>query len=326
MDIKDDGSLAESLDRKDNKAEKQAGRQKGEQAAQGAGARLGEEVPFGLFSRKEPKTPSVDMNQVVGTQDILFICLDTLRYDVAVREEKAGTTPVLNRYGAWEKRQAPGNFTYPSHHAMFAGFFPCSYDARNMTDREFLFFPRQIGLGKKVPAGAFGFSGSTIAEGLEKVGYDTWCVGGVAFFDKRTDLGRVFPGYFKKSYWNPSFSCPVKESTKNQVDFILKKLQAAPEKTPVFLYLNVDAIHYPNYFYVEGNTHDNPESHAAALRYVDRELGRLFDGWSTARGGAFVICCSDHGTCYGEDGCQFHGINHPAVNTVPYKHFFISQR
>ncbi len=284
---------------------------------------IGAEVPFRLFEKKRRRKPSLDMNQVVGVWDILFICLDTLRYDVAAQEEEAGTTPVLNRYGAWEKRQAPGNFTYPSHHAMFAGFFPCDYGARSMADREFLFFPKQVGLGKKAPEGAYGFTGGTIMEGLEEEGYDTWCVGGVAFFDKRSDVGKVFPGYFKKSYWNPSFSCPVKDSTKNQVDFILKKLSASPGEQRIFLYLNVDAIHYPNYFYVKGNTHDNLESHGAALRYVDGELGRLFDGWKKMRGGAFVICCSDHGTCYGEDGCQFHGINHPAVDAIPYKHFFL---
>ena len=87
------------------------------------------EVPFRLFAApRERKKPSIDMNQVVHHQDILFICLDTLRYDVAVREEKLGNTPVLNQYGPWEKRQAPGNFTYPSHHAMFAGFLPCAYE------------------------------------------------------------------------------------------------------------------------------------------------------------------------------------------------------
>ena len=91
----------------------------------------------------------------------------------------------------------------------------------------------------------------------------------------------------------------------------------------IFMYLNVDAIHYPNYFYLEGASGDSVLSHAAALRYVDGELGRLFQGWKEKRGSAFVICCSDHGTCYGEDGCQFHGINHPIVNTIPYKHFFI---
>ena len=269
---------------------------------------------------------SIDMNQVVGRQDILFICLDALRYDVAAQEEAARTTPSLNRCGPWKKCQAPGNFTYPSHHAMFAGFLPCACDIKRLADRELLFFPSHIGLGRKVPEGSFGFSGGTIMEGLENEGYDTWCVGGVAFFDKRSDLGKVFPGYFQKSYWNPSFACPVKESAKNQVDFILKKIARAPQKPPVFLYLNISAIHYPNYFYLEGARADSRESHAAALRYVDGCLGRLLDGWQEIRGDAFVICCSDHGTCYGEDGFYSHGVNHPLVTTVPYKHFFLKNR
>lgn len=107
------------------------------------------------------------------------------------------------------------------------------------------------------------------------------------------------------------------------MDFLLKKLAQKKQEKKIFLYLNVSAIHYPNYFYLEGASHDTLESHAAALSYVDRELGRLFLGWKEQRGPAFVICCSDHGTCYGEDGCYFHGINHPVVNTVPYKHFFL---
>ena len=123
------------------------------------------DVPLQLFaSSNEKKAPSVDMNQVVGAQDILFICLDTLRYDAAVEEEAAGGTPVLNRYGPWEKCQAPGNFTWPSHHAMFAGFLPCRQGAKNIADRELLFFPKSIGLGRNVPKGAYGFSGSTIGE------------------------------------------------------------------------------------------------------------------------------------------------------------------
>lgn len=285
-----------------------------------------QEVPLQMIAASAArKKPSVDMRKVVGSKDILFICLDTLRYDVAVQEEAAGNTPVLNAYGPWQKCQAPGNFTYPSHHAMFAGFLPSPFEAKHVGERELLFFPKSIGLGSQVPEGAFGFSGSTIMEGLEKEGYATWCVGGVAFFDKRSDLGRVFPGYFRRSDWKPAFACPVKDSTKHQVDFILQKLETFKEEKRLFLYLNVDAIHYPNYFYLEGATGDSIASHAAALRYVDGELGRLFDGWRARRGGAFVICCSDHGTCYGEDGCQFHGINHPIVNTVPYKHFLIGK-
>ncbi len=267
----------------------------------------------------------IDMRKVVGELDILFICLDALRYDAAVKEEAAGTTQVLNGYGKWEKCQAPGNFTYPSHHAMFTGFLPCRYDIKNLSDRELLFYPTAIGLRRKVPEGAYAFCGSTIMEGLANDGYDTWCVGGVSFFDKRSDIGKVFPGYFQKSFWNPSFGCTVKESTKNQVDFLLKKLSSMPKDRNIFLYLNVDAIHYPNYFYLDHANHDSLESHAAALRYADGQLGRLFDAWKAQRGNAFVICCSDHGTCYGEDGCYLHGISHPMVDTVPYKHFFLKQ-
>lgn len=283
-----------------------------------------QEIPQELFVTECLQgKKALDMNQIVGSHDILFVCLDTLRYDIAKQEEQAGRTPILNRYGTWEKCQAPGNFTYPSHHAMFAGFLPCRFDAKNLSDREVLFFPANIGLGRKTPPGAFAFQGATIMEGLEHEGYDTWCVGGVAFFDKRSDIGKVFPGYFHHSYWKPAFSCTVKESTKNQVDFILRKIETIDKKQKIFLYLNVDAVHYPNYFYLEKGKTDSLESHAAALRYVDSELGRLFDGWKEKRSGTFVICCSDHGTCYGEDGCQFHGINHPAVNTIPYKHFLL---
>ena len=115
----------------------------------------------------------------------------------------------------------------------------------------------------------------------------------------------------------------MKESTGNQVDFLLKRLEQNTDSRRIFLYLNVCAIHYPNYFYLEQEKNDSLETHRAALRYVDSQLGRLFDGWKKKRGETFVVCFSDHGTCYGEDGYVFHGVNHPVVSTVPYKHFFL---
>lgn len=264
----------------------------------------------------------VDMNEVVGKCHILFVCLDSLRYDAAYGEQQSGGTPVLNRYGAWRKCQAPGNFTYPSHQAMFAGFFPVDEGITDMKAREKLFFSEDIGMGRKAPKGAYTFQGPNWVEGLGRAGYDTYCIGGVSFFDKRTDIGKVMPGYFKHSDWNPSFGCKVKESPKHQVDFAVKKLDQAPESIKIMMYMNISALHYPNYFYVPGAKKDCIEAHAAALRYIDRQLGRLFEAFRR-KGRTFVICCSDHGTCYGEDGVWFHGVNHPIVNTVPYKHFFL---
>ena len=265
---------------------------------------------------------SIDMNTVVGTHNILFVCIDTLRYDIAFQEQECGGTPVLNQYGPWRKCQAPGNFTYPSHQAMFAGFFPIDEGIKDMKKREILFFSEDIGMGRKAPAGAFTCQGATIIEGLAYEGYETYCIGGVHFFDKRTAIGKVLPSYFQHSYWNPSFGCKAKDSATNQVDFALHTLAKIPPEKLVFFYINFSAVHYPNYHYIEGQKKDCPETHAAALRYVDQELGRLLDAFSK-RGDTFVICLSDHGSCHGEDDYWYHGINHPIVNTVPYKHFFV---
>lgn len=272
-------------------------------------------------SHKKSKS-DIDMNQIIGRYDVLFVCLDTLRYDVAKEEEDKGLTPHINQYGRWNKCHAPGNFTYPSHHAMFAGFLPSLAEPMPLMDRNMLFFPKDIGMGNKVPEGSFAFEGATFIEGLSKVGYQTICVGGVAFFNKRSDIGRVLPSFFQKSYWNPSFGCPVKESFDNQIRFIKRKVEEIDVNQRICMYLNIDTIHYPNYFYLEGAKEDNKETHAKALHYVDERIDTLFDIFKK-RGKTLVILCSDHGTCYGEDGYEFHCVSHEVVYTVPYEHFVI---
>lgn len=268
------------------------------------------------------KKNSIDMNDIVGKCNILFLCLDSLRFDVAVTQQENGQTPTLAQFGAWRKCHAPGNFTYPSHQAMFAGFFPIDVEVRNMKQRETLFFSEDIGMGRKAPQGAYSFQGQTFIQGLERVGYETYCIGGLSFFDKRTDLGKVMPAYFQHSFWNPSFGCKVKDSAANQVNYAVRLLNKVRQEQLIMMYINISALHYPVYFYLEGEQKDSVGSQGAALRYVDGELEKLFKAFQRKRD-TFVICCSDHGTCYGEDGCIYHGFNHPLVNTVPYKHFML---
>lgn len=154
-----------------------------------------DELPAG----EQTQNPDLDMNQVVGTHDILMLCFDTLRYDVSKEEEEAGRTPVLNSHGGeWEKRHAPGNFTYPSHFAIFAGFLPSPAEPHSLRSRKWLFFPVQAGTGRIPPAGSYPFTEATFVQSLANVGYETICIGGVNFFSKRNELGRVFPGYFTK--------------------------------------------------------------------------------------------------------------------------------
>ena len=62
------------------------------------GKQAEKDVPFRMLAASvRDREARVDMNQIVGKKDILFICLDTLRYDVAVAQEAAQATPVLNQ-------------------------------------------------------------------------------------------------------------------------------------------------------------------------------------------------------------------------------------
>ena len=194
----------------------------------------------------------INMNEIAGSHNILFVCIDSLRFDVAYEEQENGGTPVLNSYGRWRKCHAPGNFTYPSHQAMFAGFLPIDCEISEMKKRETLFFSEDIGMGRKAPEGAFLFSRPTWVEELADMGYGTYCIGGLSFFDKRTALGNVFPALFQHSYWNPSFGCKVYDSAKNQVNFALKNILGKTSPgNKIMMYINISALHYPNYFYAD---------------------------------------------------------------------------
>lgn len=279
------------------------------------------EIPIEEMGSLKNNRLKFNMNDVVKDHNIIFLCLDTLRFDIALQEEENGGTPNLNKYGKWIKCHAPGNYTLPSHMAMFTGFFPSPVEPIPLFEREHLFLPSKIGTNTMPKTKAFQFSETTFMQGLEKIGYETYCIGGVGFFDKRTEIGKLLPSFFKHSYWQQKFSCIVKESATHQVDFAIKKLSENIEGKSM-MYINFSAIHYPNSFYTTSKV-DNVDSHAAALRYVDEEIGRLFEEVKKINPKTLVIVCSDHGTCYGEDGYIFHCNSHQKVIEVPYKHFFL---
>jgi len=76
-------------------------------------------------------------------------------------------------------------------------------------------------------------------------------------------------------------------------------------------------LHQPNRIFQPGATSDSPETQAAALAYVDRQLPPLFRALQQ-RGPTLAIICSDHGTAYGEHGYVGHRVGDPVVWTVPY--------
>jgi len=265
----------------------------------------------------------LNARELVGKADVLFITLDTLRYDVARDALAAGLTPNLARLlppGGWEQRHSPGSFTYAAHHSFFAGFLPT---------------PGEPGVHPRLFAALFAgsttvteetcvFEDADVVSGLARQGYQTICIGGVGFFNKQTPLGKVLPNLFNESYWDPSLGVTDRHSTENQVRLALELLGRLPRERRVFLFVNISALHQPNCIFLQGAERDSLESHAAALSYVDSQLPPLFEGLQR-RGPVLVIICSDHGTAYGEDGFFGHRAAHEVIWTVPYAEFVLPE-
>lgn len=258
---------------------------------------------------------------LLGTHDVLLLTLDTLRWDVASDSLAAGRTPFLRSLlpgGVWEPRHSPGSFTYAAHHAFFAGFLPTPLGPG---PHPRLFAARFAG-SETTTAGTCEFDAPDIVRGLAARGYHTLCIGGVGFFNRRTPLGCVLPDLFAESHWDPSLGVADPRSTEHQVALAVTRLSELPGEQRVFLFLNVSALHQPNWYYVPGATADSPATQAAALAYVDRSLPPLFAALRR-RASLLAILCSDHGTAYGEDGYHGHRLAHPVVWTVPYAEFVL---
>lgn len=263
----------------------------------------------------------LNARQLIGTHDVLFITLDTLRYDVARDALAAGRTPNLGASlpgGQWEKRHSPGSFTYAAHHAFFAGFLPTP---ASPGPHPRLFAAHFAG-SETTTEGTVVFEESDIVSGLASRGYHTVCIGGVSFFNKQTALGSVLPNLFRESHWSPELGVTSKHSTQNQVQLACEILRSLPRDQRLFLFLNVSALHQPNCIFTPEATCDTPATQGKALEYVDHHLPLLFEVMQL-RADVLTILCSDHGTAYGEDGFEGHRLAHEVVWTVPYAEFVL---
>jgi hypothetical protein len=263
----------------------------------------------------------LNVNRLVGSHDIVFITLDTLRYDVAEQCFARGWLPNLARVlppGGWRQCHSPGSFTFSAHHAFFAGFLPTPITPG---PHPRLFAARFEG-SESTTGDSFVYDAPTWIDALRALGYLTVCIGGVGFFSKQSALASVLPGLFEKSYWTPELGVTSCTSTERQVAIASQICDELPSRQRLCLFINVSAIHQPNFIFTPGATVDSTATQTAALRYVDGCLPPLFEAFRR-RAPAFYILCSDHGTAYGEGGYHGHRLAHPVVWNVPYAHFVL---
>lgn len=262
-------------------------------------------------------SPNPDMPQLLGTHDLLWIVLDSLRYDVAIAEWER--TPHLRRLfpAGWEKRFTPGSFTWPAHQAFFAGFLPTPADPAAPRER---LFALEFGGSETTGPRTAVLPGDNVIGGLRQRGFHTLCLGGVGFFNGQTPLSRIFPALFDEAHWQPEFGVTSREAPRAQFSCAAERIAAAPLAQPLCTFLNVAALHQPNFFFLRESGPDDLATHAAALRAVDAALPMLLRAAAQRPRPTFVIGHSDHGTLYGEDGWTGHRVGHPDVWTVPYAH------
>lgn len=265
----------------------------------------------------------INARALVGSHDILLVTLDTLRFDVAQHAFLSGKTPFLRSIlppSGWELRHAPGNFTFASHMAFFAGFLPTPA----LPGAHPRLFAAKFAGSETATEKTAVFDAPDIVSGLTSQNYRTICIGGVGFFNGLTPLGSVLPNLFQRAFWNEEIGVTGRDSTRLQVELALENLAPIPKNERVFLFLNVSAIHQPNCGFSSGATRDSPATMGEALSYVDAQLPPLFE---VLRRRAPLLCvmCADHGTAYGEDGFWGHRLAHPSVWNVPYAEMVFSQ-
>lgn len=256
---------------------------------------------------------------LVGSHDIVFITLDSLRYDVAQAAWAAGELPTLSALlpvDGWELRHTPGSFTLPAHLAFLAGFLPTPARPSGPRRAPRLFAARFDG-ARGVQPETFVFDEPHLPAALAARGYRTICVGGVGFFTGRGALGSTLPELFEESHWSSATSVHNRDSARVLCDRVVTIVDEVPSGQRLFMLINVAATHTPTHLYVEGARRDSPVTQQAALADVDRHLPVLLDVLRR-RGPTLLVVCADHGTCFGDDGYWGHGVAHPVVWNVPY--------
>ena len=258
--------------------------------------------------------------------DILFVTLDSCRYDTFEAAHSAGTLPNLMTVGPLHRAQAPSHFTYGSHAAFWMGFTPGVEDCQDP-----LLNPKVGKLFRMAFAGhrgrddeGFSLEGANIIDGFNRQGYRTIGSGAVDWFNPATETGSVLGSPFEHFHFAGNTW-----SLADQLQWLNAELEATTEEQPRFVFLNVGETHVP-YWHLGaewpcrpspciafgGSSCDAMESarrQRACLEWVDAQLAPLLRRFATST----VLVCADHGDCWGEDGLWEHGISHPATLTVP---------
>jgi hypothetical protein len=255
----------------------------------------------------------------VDRESFLLITLDSCRYDTYV----AAKTPNLDKIGSVHKAYAPGNFTLPSHIAMFSGFTPG--DPKSEIDYVNPKVKRVWKLGKEAQGSLnhlLILPGTNIVDGFNKSGYVTIGTGGVGWFKPSEIASAVLIEKFEHyNYFGNYFYL------RKQVEWLKSKVLENQNRRK-FIFLNIGETHSPYWhegaewdpdpcpcvpFGKDNDREKSQYRQRKCLEYIDSFLGEFL----TIVNDFNILICGDHGDAWGEDDIWEHAIHHEKVHEVP---------
>ena len=263
----------------------------------------------------------------MAAEDVLFISLDSCRYDTFAFAYRSGSLPHISAIGPLHKALSPSYFTYGSHAAFWMGFTPGvlgSVEPWLNPKAGKLFRMAFAGHPGNDEESSFRLDGANIIEGFRERGYSTIGSGAVDWFDTATATGAVLGASFEHFHFAGNTW-----SLQSQLSWINERLDETVADQSRFVFLNVGETHVP--YWHEGapwdrwpspcvpfggsgcSASESARRQRSSLIWADQQLGQLLQRFADGT----VLICADHGDCWGENGLWEHGISHPATLTVP---------
>lgn len=262
----------------------------------------------------------------MNSEDVLFITLDSCRYDTFKTMYDQNLLPNISKIGQLFKATSPSHFTYGSHSCFWMGFTPGIADSKKpYLNPKFakIFRMTHKGLAAN-DRDLYALEGKNIIDGFKNKGYFTIGTGAVEWFNPETETGSVLSKYFDKFFFAQNTW-----SLDNQLRWLMKLLNNAEKQKKIFCFINIGETHVP--YWHEGADWnrwpspcipfggDNCSAHESRMRqqkcltWVDAKLKDILEKFEEST----IIICADHGDCWGEDGLWEHGISHEKTLTVP---------
>lgn len=251
-------------------------------------------------------------------ESVLFVTLDSLRYDTAERGSQ------LSGLGRPIRAMAPSYFTFASHAAMWVGATPGVPGlGQPFLDPKWGRLFRMVNARiPPCPDDGFALPGRNIIDGFARKGYRTIGTGAVDWFDPETPTGAWLTQDFNQFFFPGCTS-----GLEPQLAWLADQLGQCGTM-PIFCFLNAGETHVP-YFHAGAawSARDNPcvpyattnDRPACELRqlacfeYIASRIAPLLDSFSAAT----VLVTADHGDCWGEDNLWEHGTWHLKTMEVP---------